>query len=264
MSRYLHFYLVKIEFLGFRFHGWQKQSDVKTVHEMVDKTLSFVFEHKDFKTMGGSRTDAMVSALDYSFQLFVNEPIENQQAFLDKLNSNFPLDIRALSVRSVDGNFNIYHSSIEKEYHYFFAHNQKPHPYSSPFLFTHPNKLDIDMMKKGARIFLGHHNFKAYCTQPKPGTNLDREILKSEITNNTEFSASFFPEQSFVFKVRSSGFVRNQVRLMMGHLLQVGSGKLELDSIENSLTTGERVHSLESTAPASGLHLANTLWENKA
>ena len=69
--KYERSYLVTIQFLGFRFHGWQKQHNVKTVHEMVDKSLSFVFEHTNFKTLGVGRTDSKVSAHTYFFQLFV-------------------------------------------------------------------------------------------------------------------------------------------------------------------------------------------------
>ena len=41
--KYKYFYIVTIQFLGFRFHGWQKQTNAKTLHEMVDKSLAFVF-----------------------------------------------------------------------------------------------------------------------------------------------------------------------------------------------------------------------------
>ena len=70
--KYKYFYVVTIQFLGFRFHGWQKQTNAKTLHEMVDKSLEFVFHHTNFKTLGASRTDAKVSANRYVFELFIN------------------------------------------------------------------------------------------------------------------------------------------------------------------------------------------------
>jgi len=82
--KYEKSYIVTIQFLGFRFHGWQKQTNVKTLHEMVDKTLIFVFSHENFKTIGVGRTDSKVSANNYVFQLFVDEAIDDQP-FLDLL-----------------------------------------------------------------------------------------------------------------------------------------------------------------------------------
>ena len=73
MAKYSNLYLIHIQFLGFRFHGWQKQPDVKTVHEMIDKTLWFVLGHEAYKTMGASRTDAKVSAQHFVFELFLND-----------------------------------------------------------------------------------------------------------------------------------------------------------------------------------------------
>ena len=42
------FYLIELQFLGFRYHGWQKQKDVKTVQHMLDRTLHFILEHENY------------------------------------------------------------------------------------------------------------------------------------------------------------------------------------------------------------------------
>ena len=69
-----YFYLINIQYLGFRYHGWQKQPNLKTLHLAIDKTLNFVFErNKKFKTLAVGRTDAMVSANDTAFELFMEE-----------------------------------------------------------------------------------------------------------------------------------------------------------------------------------------------
>ena len=72
-----YFYLFKIQYLGYRFHGWQKQPNLKTVHLMVDRTLKFILQEQKFKTLGAGRTDAMVSANEAAFELFLyDKPIE--------------------------------------------------------------------------------------------------------------------------------------------------------------------------------------------
>ncbi|MEQ9660380.1 MAG: tRNA pseudouridine(38-40) synthase TruA, partial [Fulvivirga sp.] len=114
-----HFYLIRIQFLGFRYHGWQKQSNIKTVQGMVDKTIAYVLQHKNFKTLGCSRTDAMVSANDFALELFCYEKMTPD--FLELLNQNLPSDIKALSVDEIDESFNIIKNAKEKEYHYVFG-----------------------------------------------------------------------------------------------------------------------------------------------
>ena len=66
------YYLVKVQFLGYRFHGWQKQPNTKTVHLMIDRTLNYILRDQSFKTLGAGRTDAMVSANEAAFELFLN------------------------------------------------------------------------------------------------------------------------------------------------------------------------------------------------
>ena len=77
--KYSTSYLISVQYLGFRFHGWQKQKNAMSLHEMIDKTLSFVFPDIAFKTLGSSRTDSKVSANIYFFQLFINEAIDLAQ-----------------------------------------------------------------------------------------------------------------------------------------------------------------------------------------
>ena len=70
--KYSKNYVICLQFLGFRFSGWQKQINAKTLHEMVDKSLSYALGNDAFKTLGVGRTDAKVSANSYYFQLFMN------------------------------------------------------------------------------------------------------------------------------------------------------------------------------------------------
>ena len=96
MANWSWFYLIRIEFLGFRYHGWQKQTEYRSVQGMIDKTLLFIFGHEYFKTLGCGRTDAKVSANDFAFELFLRNPIDID-TFLVSLNNNLPSDIRVKS-----------------------------------------------------------------------------------------------------------------------------------------------------------------------
>ncbi len=249
-----HFYLIHIQYLGFRFHGYAKQPQVKTIQGMIDKTIRFILGPEvPFKTLGSGRTDALVSANHMAFELFLQHPID-QEEFLELLNHNFPADIRALEIDEVDAEFNIIQNPKTKEYVYLFAHGQQHHPYSAPFIHTSKQHLDVELMKEGALLFEGKHHFRSYCKKPSETGKFEREVLVSRIEENTVLTANFFPEQTYAYHIHSKGFMRNQIRMMMGQLLRLGRGETDLEEIKKSLKPDYDTH-LDAVAPASGLML---------
>jgi len=89
----------------------------------------------------------------------------------------------------------------------------------------------------------------------------EREMLKSALVENTEYTANFFPEKSYIFHIHASGFLRHQVRLMMGTLVLVGRGELSLQDVEESLKPDSPEHQMDYIAPASGLILRKIAFE---
>ncbi|WP_047546239.1 tRNA pseudouridine synthase A [Psychroserpens sp. Hel_I_66] len=255
-----YYYLIRIQYLGYRFHGWQKQPKLKTVHLMIDRTFNFILDGKPFKTLGSGRTDAMVSANETAFELFVYEKIEDETAFLELFNYNLPQDLRALEIEEVDANFNIIQNSKLKEYVYLFTFGKKCHPFCAPFMTTILYDLDIDIMKQGAQLFEGTHNFKPYCFRATDNGLYERTIDSCELVENTLFTASFFPENTYNLIVKGKGFARNQIRLMMGTLIKLGRGEVSLNYIENSLKP-ESNEVMDYVAPASGLILNSVEFE---
>ena len=221
---------------------------------MIDRTLNFILEDKVFKTLGAGRTDAMVSAQEAAFELFLQEPIESLDEFLALFNHNLPQDIKALTIKEVDESFNIIQHSKIKEYLYLFAQGQKNHPFCAPIMTTILDDLDIELMKKGAKLFQGTHNFKAYCFRATDNGIFNREIITCELIENSIFEANFFPKHTYILKVIGKGFGRNQIRLMMGALIKLGRGDISLLYIEDSLKPESAVV-IDYIAPASGLIL---------
>lgn len=253
MAKWTHFYLIRIEFLGFRYHGWQKQPKFKSVHGMVDKTIEFIFAHTNFKTLGCGRTDAKVSADDYAFELFINENLVPEK-LLHSLNKNLPSDIRAKSIDIIDKSFNIIQNAKIKEYHYHFSSGEKSHPFNAPFIRDFGKALDIECMKTAAKLFEGSHNFKRYVSKPVPKTVFERDIISSQIVPNKKFTGSFVAANAYVYKVSAKGFMRYQVRLMMGALVEVGRGVWSLDDLKKSLIDYNGTQ-IKHVAPSSGLSL---------
>jgi len=249
-----HFYVITVQFLGYRFHGWQKQPKLKTLHLMIDRTLKYILKDAYFKTLAAGRTDAKVSAESTAFELFLKEPITNQSEFLEEFNYNLPQDIRALGIKQVDKDFNIIQHPKIKEYHYYFTEGQKNHPFCAPFMTTILDPLDISLMTEGAKLFEGKHNFKTYCYKPTDNGNYIRTIESCDLQINTIYTASFFPEKSYVLIVKGKGFMRNQIRLMMGTLIKLGRHEIDLKYLESTLKM-DSIEVMDYIAPASGLIL---------
>ncbi len=250
-----HHYLLRIQYLGFRYSGWQRQPGQKTIEGMLLKTLKFVMPNRQYKILGSSRTDARVSSLDGAFELFLEgKPLTDLANFLKGLNLNLPPDIRVKSISRVNQEFNVINDATYKEYQYLFAFGEKLHPFCAPIMAGFNGELDIALMQKAASLYVGTHNFSSYTTRDQKRTGQIRTISLSEIVPNTYFTASFFPKESYVYRIGGQGFIRYQVRMIVGALVSLGRGELNMDQLTSSLTNPE---SLELTyiAPGSGLHL---------
>lgn len=247
-------FLIKLQYLGLRFHGVQKLALLPSIQERVEKALG-----EKVKTKFSSRTDALVSAEEnYCLAMFEEEfKVEAVKRALEKL----PPDIRVLEVKAVPVDYAILDRVLEKEYHYYFAFGESSlHPFCAPYMTLIQEKLDIELMKKGAALFCGTHSFINYAYKPKPGTVFERTISSCEISPNTLLSANFFPEKSYIFKVRGKGFLRGQVRMMMGALFRLGLGEMTLSDLEESLKM-KNPHFVRWAAPGSGLILHQTILE---
>ena len=117
-------------------------------------------------------------------------------------------------------------------------------------------------MKTGAKLFEGSHYFHKYCTKPSTDTKFNRCIISCVLEKNTILEANFFPNNSYVLKVKGKGFLRYQIRLIMGVLIELGKGAIDLNFIKNSLSEKNDRKPLKTIAPGSGLQLYSVSFED--
>lgn len=252
------YYLITLQYLGFRYHGWQKQPDKPTVERMVTRTLRFVLDHHHFKILAAGRTDARVSVNETVIELFLDDtPLADLDQFLTEVNLNLPSDIRALSIQETHAQFNVIQHPKVKEYIYLFSHGAKFHPFCASLMVYMKTELDIALMQEAAPLFEGTKDFWSYTYKPKETTDTVSTVTRCVLEVNSLFTASFFPEESFCFRISGEGFKRHQVRLMMGALFDLGMHKMTLDSFKETLDGSKKIH-LSHIAPSSGLMLYKT------
>ena len=255
MFRKRFYYLIKFQYLGHNYHGWQKQPDVKTLEHTISRTLNYVLPDQKFKILGAGRTDAKVSALEAYFELFLDDmPIKDHDEFIVKFNQNLPADIHVLAIKEVDEQFNVINDVVAKEYHYVFAYGEKFHPFAAPYMCNIKEDLDIEKIKRAVPLFEGQHDFSAFIYKGNKMSQKVRTITHCSIEENGLYKANFFPEISYLVRIVGHGFGRNQIRLMMGCLFNIGQGKMAIEELQKLLKQGSDTH-LDFIAPATGLIL---------
>ncbi len=259
MNSRLNSYVFRIQYLGLRYHGWQVQKGVKTVQGVLERAIRYSLGENDFTILGANRTDSGVSSLDGAFGLYAKHPVE-LNLFLKKVNENLPMDIRILSGQKAQENFNIIQDVISKRYVYYFSFGQKPHPFFMGYLAYAGANLDIEKVRKTAKIFEGKHDFRRFCTQGKNIEDFQREITQVQVV---EELPPWCPQTDFpIYAVRfeGNGFLMHQIRRMIYALWMVGKGELEETDIKNALVDTQK-SPISPKAPAQGLVLERLLFK---
>jgi len=253
-------YLFHIQYLGLRYHGWQKQPGVKTIQGTLEKAFKYVLGHEDFTILGASRTDSEVSCNHGAFELFLKHEISRK--LLLQTNGYLPSDIRLLEMISVPLDFNIIQDVAWKEYHYHFAFGQKFHPFAAGNLAFFQGEPNLELMESGVRLFIGKHDFRQFCSIDKLTDDYFREIFESKISKHAMAGIGHIPENAFTFTVKGSGFLRYQIRIMVSALVDLGLGKLSIKDINHALKDDE-IKPISVTAPANGLVLEKVEFKKK-
>lgn len=244
-------YLFSISYFGARFKGWAKQTGQATVEGKLERVFRFVLGHDDFSMIGSSRTDSGVSCREGFLQLFVKEKIDFE-SLLTELNQNFGGEIRFNSVQEIHRDFNLIQSVKQKTYRYFFSDSESFHPFASAFLTSVNGINSLEQMQENAVLFIGQHDFKAFCKASGTKTDFVREVISTRIFESDTFSSEFSPAKSYCFEVTGTGFLYHQVRKMIYAIWYFSPDKIK-ERLENPEGPWEPV----PTASANGL----VLWE---
>lgn len=261
MQKLFH-YKLTLSYLGYRYFGWQKQkAETLTVQGKLEKAIKKFHEGEKVKTLGASRTDAKVSAFAHVCKLTVDLEYEDTEKLKSLINSHLPQDIHILKVEKSTDKFRVINDVKTKEYLYFFSNEEFVSPFSAPFIVNFHDKLDIELMQKGAKFFEGDFNFKNYVYKGNEDKLYDRSVEACEIVENKEFFQSQEFPRSYFLRIKASGFMRHQVRIIVGSLINLGRGQISLEELEASLD-GTKPAKAGFVAPASGLFLKEIWFED--
>ena len=238
-----------VRYDGSRYYGFQiqKKPEMISIQGEIQKVLSIIYA-REMKIFGAGRTDRGVHALNQIFHFDTEK-----EADLDRLrysmNRLLSPDIRILSLEAVSEDFHARFSAVKKHYRYIVV--REGDPFMVRYALTWYKDLNVEIIEKGMKLFLGEHDFSCFCS------NRDKEDSVRTIYDFTLKEEG----NRLIFDIIGSGFRRHMVRMMIGTLLALGDRQIDLIYIEDRLRNvgGTTAYS----ANPEGLYLVEVSYDSE-
>lgn len=237
-----------IEYDGTNYCGWQNQENVITIQEKLEDAIEQVTSEKT-RLIGSGRTDGGVHALGQVANFFTTSTIPGNK-FKYILNNVLPDDIKIIESEQVDMDFHSRFSAKGKRYKYRIYTREMPSPIYRNFSFHYKHKLDIQKMEQATKYFIGTHDFTSFMGRGSRVKSPVRTINAIEIEVVGDFIEITFEGNSFL---------RYMIRIIVGTLINVGSGRTQVLDIPNIISAKNRDRA-GKTAPSQGLFLEEVYY----
>ena len=241
-------YKLTIEYKGTRYSGWQKQPNAPTVEDEIEKALSRILQ-EPIDVIGQGRTDSGVHAEGQVAHFNTSQTLDRHK-ILFALLGVLPGDIAVWEMEKVGQNFHARFDATARQYRYQISTRPSPlwRDYSEMIL----DDLDVEKMKACSEMVLGNHDFESftYSSEEQPGTQC--RVYASAWSVN---------EPVIYYRIRANRFIRHMVRRLVGSMMQVGRGKMEVEEFENLLQT-PRTDKSGHGASSKGLILEKVEYPN--
>lgn len=238
-----------IAYAGTHYHGWQKQRGLPTVEGEILKGLQQILNGADFEFQGASRTDAGVHALGQVASL-VHETSRVPWDFVRGLNALTEDDITINHAEEVADGFNARHDSRGKIYRYTIWNYRFHHPLLKHLMWRVKETLDVDRMRIAAAYLVGTFDFSSFRAADCQAKSTMREIRRVDIKVD---------DRRIIIEVEGSAFLKYMVRIMVGTLVDVGSGLIAPDDLPKIIEAKDRA-AAGVTAQPQGLQLVEVFY----
>ncbi len=244
-------YFIELSFKGTNYFGWQIQPDAPTVQEKLNSSLSLLLREK-IEVVGAGRTDSGVHA-KLMIAHFDTNSTESIDTLNYRLNSLLPDDIVVHRIYHVQSDAHARFDAESRSYIYKICLGRDPFELETSWQI-HNRDFDIDLMNQACKVLLKHRDFKAF-SKSKTDVKTYECII---------FDAKWVLEENqLTFNISANRFLRNMVRAIVGTMLEVGTGDLNIADFENVILSRNRSNAGKSV-PARGLYLSNIIYpDNK-
>lgn len=237
-------YRVTLAYDGTDYHGFQWQAGLVTIQSVLGDALQKLAGEPVIIHAAG-RTDAGVHAEGQVVSFRLNKQWDGWR-LRNALNGNLPLDIRALTAEVAPDDFHARYHAQAKTYRYQLYASQVMNPLWSRYAWHFAYELDAERLRADAAALLGQHDFSAF--------TVSSSAVKSHVRTLTGFQLEI---EGALWRLwfSGNGFLRYQVRTMVGALVDVNRQRLPVNSLSEILARRQRELAGEA-APAQGLTLA--------
>ena len=247
--------LLFLRYDGTNYHGWQVQPDAVTIQQKVQDAIEKVTGVRA-GVSGCSRTDAGVHARMYACA-FETESKITAFKFPLALNAYLPRDIVVYKCSEVPLDFHPRYHAVAKKYCYRFLADRHSNPFWDRYTHQVYVKMDVDKMNEASKLFIGTHDFSAFCSVKSDKDDNTRTIFESEVVVS---DAIYNSGEIISFNVKGDGFLYNMVRIMAGTLLEVGKSNIQSVDIASIIEKRNRENA-GKTLPAKGLMLDEVFYD---
>ena len=209
-------YLIKIEYDGTKFVGWQSQKNGKSIQDSIEIALKKILK-KNTKITGAGRTDKGVHAISQFANFKSKKKIDNKKIFIDSINFFLKKNlISILDIREKNENFHARFSAKLRTYEYLIINRQGTLSIYKNKAWHVKKKIDVKLMKKGAKMFEGTHDFSTFRAASCSANSPIKKMYPIKINKKNDM---------IKIKFISKSFLQNQVRSMIGCLIYLSTGK---------------------------------------
>ena len=241
-------FLIKFSYDGTLYNGYQTQPSLTTIQECLENALTKINNGKKTTITSTGRTDKGVHALCQYGHADIDVNI-TEKKLKRAMNSNLPDDIHVIETQIVEDDFHARYNVKEKEYQYIINVGEY-NPLERNYVFQYNYQLNLEAMADAIKVFVGKHDFRAFVTDNKEKENCIRTIFYASIERKCD---------KIIITFRGDGFLRYQIRNMVGILIKVGENKISTKDVEKILESKDRTVG-GKTAPAEGLYLTNVKY----
>ncbi|MBU5376090.1 MAG: tRNA pseudouridine(38-40) synthase TruA [Pantoea sp.] len=232
-----------VEYDGSRYYGWQRQQEVRSVQEKLEKALSKVANH-EVSVFCAGRTDAGVHGTGQVVH-FATTSQRADGAWTLGVNANLPEDIAVRWVKAVPDEFHARFSATARRYRYLI-YNQRLRPAilgRGVTHFYHP--LDAEKMHRAGQCLLGENDFTSFRAVQCQSRTPWRNVMHLNVTRQGAF---------VIVDIKANAFVHHMVRNIVGSLMEIGCGNQPEEWMARLLAAKDRTLAA-ATARAEGLYL---------
>ncbi len=235
---------------GSRYHGWQRQKNALTIQGVLEDGIRKM-TGKSATLIASGRTDAGVHAF-HQVCHFITQSDISPESFRRGLNSLMAPDIFIREATPVPLAFHARYDAKGKTYEYRILNRSEPDIFLRFYSWHIRTRLDLDQMRKCLSLLQGKRDFSSFRSTGSGNTNPIREITRAEIRMLEGDLLYFFFE--------ADGFLRHMVRNLMGTLVEVGLGRIDVEGFDKILQSKDRKLA-GIKAPAQGLFLKMVRYE---